>query len=161
MVEQIGAKSLIPNPALAPLAGLIGEWRTSGTHPMFPELVVHGRASFSWHQGGAFVIMHSQIDDDPRFPSGVAVFGSDDGAGAFTMVYFDERDVSRIYEVTVGDGWVRWSRDDPHLAQTSTLTIDPSGRRMTGEGRMSRDGGEWEGDLSLSYERVADGPAPA
>jgi hypothetical protein len=150
----VGAASLIPNADLEPLAGLIGEWRTSGTHPLMPGITVHGRASFSWHLGGAFLVMHSQIDDDPRFPSGVAVFGSDGRPGAFTMIYFDERQVSRRYEVTAGDGRVTWHRDDPELAQRTELVIDPGGRRIDGRGEMSRGGGAWEGDLSLTYERV-------
>jgi hypothetical protein len=29
-MTNIGARALIPNPALAPLAFLIGEWRTTG-----------------------------------------------------------------------------------------------------------------------------------
>jgi hypothetical protein len=154
MDTPIGAASLIPNPALAPLAGLVGEWRTSGSHPMLPGTTVHGRASFSWHLGGAFLIMHSQIDDDPRVPSGVAVFGSDDQAGTFTMIYFDERGVSRRYDVTAGEGTVAWHRGDPAFAQRVELTIEPDGRRIVGRGEMSRDGGPWEGDLSLTYERI-------
>lgn len=47
---------------------------------------------------------------------------------------------------------VTWSRDDPKLAQTMTVTVDSD--RLTAKGRMARDGGEWEGDLSLTYERL-------
>ena len=42
--------------------------------------------------------MRSEIDE-PEIPSAVAVIGSEDAAGTFTMVYFDERDVSRRYTV--------------------------------------------------------------
>jgi hypothetical protein len=33
----VGAKALIPNPALRPFQFLIGVWRTTGTHPIVPN----------------------------------------------------------------------------------------------------------------------------
>lgn len=148
---MIGAKAQIPNPALAPLAFLIGEWRTTGTHPMVPGRQLPGRTSFAWHQGGAFLIMQSQVDA-PDFPDGVAIFGSDDKAGAFTMLWFDQRGTSRRYEVETGDNSITWRRDDPELAQTSTITAD--GDTLVGKGRMSQQRGPWTDDLSQTFERV-------
>ena len=70
----LAAASERPNPALGALAFLIGDWRTVGTHPML-EGEVHGRTSFEWHLGGAFLLMRSEIDDDDRFPSGLMLIG--------------------------------------------------------------------------------------
>jgi len=148
----IGAEALIPNPALAPLAFLIGEWRTSGTHPMVPGTTLEGRASFAWHEGGAFLIMHAEVDE-PRFPSGVAIIGSDDKAGSFVMIYFDERGVSRHYQLSVGDRTVTWRRDDPLFSQSITLSAE-SDDRLVSKGRMSQKGGAWEDDLSQVFTRV-------
>jgi hypothetical protein len=153
MTSPIGHEALIPNPALAPFAMLIGEWRTTGTHPHVPGTVFHGRTSFAWHEGGAFVVMRSEIDE-PEIPSGVAVIGGDDGAGTFSMLYFDERGVSRQYAVTMSGNRMTWRRDEAGFAQRSTLTVDDVGTTMVGRGEMSRDGGAWEDDLSLTYERV-------
>ena len=105
----VGAKALIPNPALRPLQFLIGEWRTTGTHPMVPGKELPGRTSFAWHEGGAFLIMRQQVDESD-FPDGVAIIGSDDAAGTFSMTYFDERGTSRLMEVTVRSGTVTWRR---------------------------------------------------
>src|ERR1044071_1794810 len=88
-----------PNPALQPLAGLVGTWKTEGTHPLVPGKTFHGQTSFSWIEGGAFLIMRSQIDE-PEIPSGIAVFGTDDKTGEWSMLYFDERGVSRRYEMS-------------------------------------------------------------
>jgi hypothetical protein len=46
--------------------------------------------------------------DDPRFPSGIAIFGSDDSEGEYNMLTFDERGVSRKYEVTLRDNIWKW-----------------------------------------------------
>src|SRR3954452_14896241 len=81
MTAPIGREAQRLNPALTPRAPLLGDWRTTGTHPLVPGTTFHGRTSFSWHKGGAFVVMRSEIDE-PEIPSAVAVIGSDDAAGA-------------------------------------------------------------------------------
>src|SRR4051812_38500091 len=70
-----------------PFEFLIGEWRTTGSHPEIPGKDLRGRTSFAWHEGGAFLIMRAEIDD-PQFPNGLAIIGSDDDAGRFVMTYF-------------------------------------------------------------------------
>jgi hypothetical protein len=120
---------------------------------MIPEKTFNGRTTFDWIEGGAFFVMRSQIDE-PEIPSGIAIFGTDDATGACTMLYFDERDVSRRYEVTIQDGVVSWSRDDADLSQRVTMTLSPDRRTITGVGQMSQNGGPWKGDLSLTYTLV-------
>jgi hypothetical protein len=154
MTPPIGRRARRPNPALAPLAPLLGEWRTTGTHPLLPGTTFHGRTSFAWHEGGAFVLMRSEIDE-PEVPDGMALIGSDDAAGTFTMIYFDERGVSRRYTVEMGDGEVSWHRDEAGFAQRMVLTVAGDGHRLEGRGTMSREGGAWEDDLQLTYERTA------
>ena len=98
--------------------------------------------------------MHSEIDE-PEIPSGVAVFGSDDATGEYFMLYFDERGVSRKYDVSMGDGVLKWSRDAPGFSQRMTGTIVDGGRTIIGKGEMCRDGKSWEKDLDLTYTRIA------
>lgn len=152
----IGAKAQIPNPALRPLAFLIGEWRTTGSHPMMPGKILHGRTHFSWHEGGAFLLMRTQVDE-PEFPDGLAIIGSDDVAGSFIMTYFDQRGISRLYQVTVGIRTVTWRRDDRQLSQENTITAEDEGDTLVGKGRMSQDGGDWGDDLSQIFRRELQG----
>jgi hypothetical protein len=49
-------RAAIPNPALQPLAALIGDWHTTGKHPAVREKTLHGKASFEWMEGGAFLL---------------------------------------------------------------------------------------------------------
>jgi len=149
----IGREALTFNPALRPLSFLIGTWRTEGTHPKVPDRTFHGRTFFAWHQGGAFLISHSEIDE-PEIPSGVAIFGSDDVAKQLFMIYFDERGVSRKYDVTVGKNEMTWHRDNPEFSQRMTTRAEPGGDRMTSTGQMSENGGPWQDDLSLVYTRM-------
>jgi hypothetical protein len=148
--SSIAAKARIPNPALKPLAFLIGEWRTTGTHPGVPGKSLCGQTSFAWHEGGSFLIMHQEIDE-PQFPDGIAIIASDD-SGKFTMTYFDERKVSRIYDVTVDRQTMTWHRDDPKLAQRASIMIKDD-ETLESKGRISKDGGPWSDDLSQLFKR--------
>ena len=147
---SVGAEAQKPNAALKPFEFLIGEWRTSGTHPMIPGKALLGRTSFAWHEGGAFLIMRNEVDE-PSFPDGVAIIGSDNAAGRFSMIYFDERNVSRVMNVTVAENAVTWRHDNPDFAQC--LTITKEGDRLISKGLMSEHGGSWKDDLSQVFER--------
>ena len=153
MMKLIGSEAQKPNPTLKPFEPLIGDWRTTGTHPLVPGKTFHGRASFSWTEGGAFLIWRSEIDE-PEIPSGMAIVGSDDAEGTFSMLYFDERAVSRKYGVNISGNVMTFSRDDPTFRQRMTLTMAVDGSRIVIKGEMSRDGKPWEGDMELTYERI-------
>jgi hypothetical protein len=142
-----------PNAALEAFSVLVGTWNTVGTHPLVPGKTFHGRTSFAWLEGGAFLVMHSEIDE-PEIPSGIAVFGTDDATGECSMLYFDERGVSRRYETRIrGNEW-QWWRSDPSFSQRFTGTIAADGRTIVSRGELSRDGGRWEPDLALTYART-------
>ena len=117
---------MVPNPALQRFATPLGEWETAGTHPMVPGTPFHGRTSFAWSEGGAFITMHSEINE-PDVPSGVAIIASDDAAQIYFLNYFDERGVSRKYDLTMENNLMTWRRDDPKFAQTMSFTPDEEG----------------------------------
>ena len=154
MTESLTNEAAKPNPLLAPLGVLVGTWSTVGTHPHVPGTTFHGRTSFAWIEGGAFLVMRSQIDE-PEIPSGIAIFGTDDSTKECSMLYFDERGVSRKYEVSVRDNVWTWWRNAPELSQRFTGTIAADGRTIVGRGEMSRDGAPWEPDLALTYTRAS------
>jgi hypothetical protein len=160
METTIGDKAAIPNPVLRPFEALIGAWHTTGSHPLLPGAVLHGRVAFEWFAGGAFVLMRTEVDE-PRIPDGIALFGSDDAASQLVMLYFDERGVSRTYAVTIAAQRLHWWRDDPGFSQRFTITLDAGGDRMHGTGEMSRDGAAWEDDLELTYTRINEPPTSA
>lgn len=153
MIQDSMRKASIPNPALEPFSVLIGTWNTTGTHGLLPDITLHGRTSFEWLENGAFLIMRSEIDD-PRFPSGIAVFGSDDSSGEYFMLYFDERGISRKYEVSLRNNILKWWRNATGFSQRYEGTIVDGGNMIIGKGELSKDGSSWEKDLDLTYKRV-------
>ena len=146
-------KAAIPNPALQPFSVLVGEWTASGTHPLVPNTTLHGHSSFKWIEGGAFLLWHSEIDQE-GFPAGIAIFGSDDATGEYFMIYFDERKVSRKYEVSFQDNILKWWRNTPGFSQRYTWTIIDDGNTIIGKGQLSKDGITWEKDLDVTFTRT-------
>jgi hypothetical protein len=152
MTRDVGREALIPNPRLAAFHPLIGSWTTVGHHALLPGVTLHGRATVEWHEGGAFVCMRSEFDE-PEIPSGIAIFGDDDQAEGLTMLYFDERRVSRRYEATMSRDGLRWWRNAPAFAQRYLLTVSPDGDTLHASGELAKDGGPWGPDLQVTYTR--------
>ena len=67
-------------------------------------------------------MMRSEIDE-PGIPSGIAIIGSDDSTQEYFMLYFDERGVSRKYEVTLRDNVWKWWRNVPGFSQRYEGTL--------------------------------------
>ncbi|HZG00868.1 MAG TPA: hypothetical protein VEY71_07690 [Chitinophagales bacterium] len=153
MAKRKSNNAQVPNPALEPLKKLIGNWKAVGTHPLVPDTILHGHSSFKWIEGGAFMIWRSEIDFK-RFPSGVAIFGSDDETGEYFMLYFDERKVSRKYKVTIKKNTLKWQRNALKFSQRCTWIFDDNGNTIVGKGELSEDGNTWKADLDMTYTRV-------
>lgn len=151
MTKLVGNKAIQPNPALKAFEALIGEWQTIGSHPYLKGAELHGRATFAWIEGGAFVMLRTEIDH-PDVPDGIEIFGSDDKAGTYYMLHFDERGTSRKYDVSITDGQLKWWREDEEFSQRFTMDIHQD--TLDSYGEMSREGGAWEKDLSLTCTRL-------
>ena len=132
---------------------MVGEWKSEGTHPAVPDKVLTGKASFQWIEGGAFLRWYAEVEEE-GFPAGVAIFGSDDATGALFMLYFDERKVSRKYDVSVEKNVVNWWRNAPGFSQRYSWTLTDDGNTIVGKGELSKDGTTWKGDLSQTFVRV-------
>jgi hypothetical protein len=143
----------IPNPALKSLNILVGQWKTVGVHPLMPGVSLHGQVTVEWIEGGAYLRMYAEIDH-PKFPTGLAIFGSDNDSGQIIILYFDERKVSRKYDFSMeGQQW-KWWRNDPQSSQRFTVEIADDGNTMVSKGEMRRNNAAWEGDLALTYTRI-------
>lgn len=92
--------------------------------------------------------------DDKRFPGGTAIFGSDDATGEFFMLYFDDRKVSRKFDVSIQENTLRWWRTASNFSQRFTWTFADNNDSIIQKGEMCKDGSTWEGDLELTYTRV-------
>jgi hypothetical protein len=145
-------EAAIPNPALQPFSILVGEWNLVGKHRLIPD-TLHGHASFEWIEGGAFLMMRWEIDE-PGVPSATAIFGSDNAAETYSMLYFDERGVSRQFEATLHDNVWKFWRNAPGFSQRFTGTFTDNGDTIISVTELNEDGSTWKPDLELTYTRV-------
>lgn len=143
---------LRPNPALENMEVFVGDWDMQGVHPQLPD-PVRGHASFQWIEEGAFLLWETYFEQ-PLPPNAIAVINRDDSTGSCSVLYFDERGVSRIYEMTLEDGVWRMWRNTPGFLQRTTGEISDDRNTITVHGELSKDGSTWEQDLDMVYTRV-------
>jgi hypothetical protein len=135
------------------LEPLVGAWRTEVRMPGQDE-VIHGRTTFEWLDGGAYLIQRTEMDD-PAFPRGVMVIGPAVGRGRVVQHYFDSRGVARVYDISLQDGMLRLWRDDEDFAQRYSGQISADGATIEGAWEMCRDGATWRHDFDLTFHRIA------
>ena len=141
-----------PTSSLKQFDILVGEWDTVGTHPGLPS-AVHGHSSFQWLMEGGLLQWHFDWDPGIGVPSALSIIGHDDSVETCSMLYFDERGVARIYQMSLEGGvWKMW-RDAPNFSQRTTGTFSEDSNTITCHGELSRDGSTWEPDLDVTYTR--------
>jgi hypothetical protein len=155
---ETGNQKLIQqNSALERLGILVGEWELEITSMSFhpdPSAVVRGHTVCSWVEAGAFLRQHSEVPNT-EFPRGTSMIGADDSAGSYSVLYFDSRGVSRIYQMSLdGDTWKMW-RDFPGFLQRFIGTFGNYDNKITARCEKSSDGSNWEHDFDLTYTRSA------
>jgi hypothetical protein len=90
----------------------------------------------------------------PEAPDGVAVIGCDGMNATYYQLYTDERDVQRVYEMSLGDGvWKLW-RDGEPFSQRFTGRFSEDGNTIAGRWEIAEDGQTWRTDFDLTYTRV-------
>jgi len=135
------------------LQALAGEWTMEAGPPDGPPWPGAGRVTFEWLEGAPLLIQRWQVDM-PEAPGGVAVIGCDGMSGSYYQLYTDERDVQRIYEMSLADGvWKLW-RDGEPFSQRFTGEFSEDGKTITGRWEIADDGKTWKTDFDLTYTKV-------
>lgn len=147
------AKAL--NPTLEPLAGLVGQWDMELSNASFlpdPSAKVQGHVSFEWVQDGAFLVMRMGTKP-PKAPDAIWLIGRDDSAEDYTVLYYDSRQVSRVYHMSYSDGvWKMW-RESPDFSQRFEGKVADGGRVISAKWEKSTDGVTWEHDFDVKYSK--------
>jgi hypothetical protein len=149
MIDQPTAAS-----ALGRLDVLVGEWALEATPPGGPPWPGGGRATFEWHESGRHLVQRWTVEL-PEAPDGTAIIGCDAANGTYYQLYTDERNVCRVYEMSIGDGeWMLW-RDGAPFPQRFIATISEDGKTIAGRWEKAEDGTNFETDFDFTYTKVA------
>lgn len=119
--------------------------------PIHPK--VRGRVSFEWVQDGAFLVMRMG-SKPPRAPDAIWLIGRDDFSPDYTVLYYDSRQVSRVYHMKFADRvWKMW-RESPGFSQRYEGEVAEDGNTITAYWEKSNDGTTWEHDFDAMYRRA-------
>ena len=147
-----------PNPALKALEGLVGEWEMELSNASFlppsSGSVKGPPVFFSWGEDGAFLLMRMG-DKSPGPPQALWLIHRDDSAPNYIVLYYDARNVSRIYEMSwQGQLWKMW-RQAPGFWQRYEGRVSKDGKTITAHWEKSQDGTTWEHDFDVKYTRLS------
>src|SRR5919198_4878959 len=121
------------NKALAALEPLIGEWEYTMYHAWFLESMDTKVKGFTTIERlhDSFVVIRSSNAD--KKPEDIWVIGYSDPQKKYEMFYYDQRGVSRIFNMTFDGKKLFFWREDKDMHQRITLEITDSGLHSVAE----------------------------
>lgn len=145
-----------PNPALQDLERFVGEWEMVLSNASFlpsSSDTLTGQVSIRWLERGAFLAMY--MGGQPQgTPDAIWLIGRDESTPGYTVLYYDNRTVSRVYEMSFSDGlWKMW-RNAPGFSQRFEGKFSEDGNTITARWQNSSDGTTWEHDFDVNYKKV-------
>jgi hypothetical protein len=145
-----------PNPTLIDLEIFAGDWKMELSNASFlpdPSDTMTGHVSFDWLEGGAFLIMYMG-NPSAGTPDAIWLISRDESASNYTVLYYDTRKVSRVYEMSFSDGTWRMWRHAPTFSQRFEGKLSQDGNTITARWEKSSDGFTWEHDFDVAYTRI-------
>lgn len=143
------------NKFLSDLSFLIGEWKTEIYNTSFlpdPSLKLNGTTIFEWFEEQTFLIMRSSVEGAGP-PKSVAIINQDDATKQYQMLYYDERVVSRIYNMSLdNDTWKLW-REAPEFRQRFEGKLSTDRKTINASWSNSTDGIAWQHDFNIDYHK--------
>ncbi|WP_082369199.1 DUF1579 family protein [Arthrobacter sp. ERGS1:01] len=140
------------------LEPLVGEWTVEASFPDAPSNKVIGRTTFEWMLNGEYLMQRSEVSH-PDAPNSFTIMAPDSTSQGFIQHYFDSRGVSRLYEMTFGDGiWtlLRTRADFSPLdfSQRFTGTFNQGKDVIWGGWEHSTDTSTWESDFEMTFRKL-------
>lgn len=142
------------NPALAKIELLVGKWEMELSNASFlpdPKAVIKGSVFFDWVEEGAFLLMRMGSDKQPS--NAMWLINCDDATNEYKVFYFDDRKVSRIYNMSFKhEVWKMW-RNTIDFSQRFEGRISKDGNTIKAYWEKLFDGKKWKHDFDVVYKR--------
>jgi hypothetical protein len=150
MIDQPTAEG-----ALKELEVLVGEWKLEAFSPGGEPWPGEAGITFEWLDGtDKRLLVERSTVEMPEAPNAVCVIGCDAAKGTYYQLYSDDRNVCRVYEMTIGDGKWTLQRDGEPFSQRFAATISDDGNTIEARWEAAKDGTNWETDFDLVFHRV-------
>ena len=134
------------HPSLRNLGRLVGRWNVELVFPHDPNNIIHGEAAFEWLEGESYVI--------ERLGASTWIMGLDDSSDSYTVLYHDDREVSRVYQMNLSASHWTIQRHSPGFSQRFVGRLDEEDSTIKAQWEKSSDGATWEHDFDIVYRRV-------
>lgn len=135
---------------------LIGDWSMELSNASFlpnPRTAITGSVSFEWLEDGDFLVMRQGEKGDGMWATWL--ISRDEDSKNYTVLYIDNRRVSRAYDMSFEkDEWKIW-RSTPKFSQRFMGKVSKDKKTIKAYWEKSFDGKKWEHDFDLMYKRVA------
>lgn len=143
------------NPTLKDIEALAGEWTMELSNASFlpdPSTTVKSNVSFEWLEGGDFFVMRQGEKGDNNWATWL--ISHDEDSKDYTVLYIDNRRVSRVYEMSLEkDVWKIW-RNTPKFSQRFVGKISEDKQTIKASWEKSTDGVTWEHDFDIAYTKI-------
>jgi hypothetical protein len=147
------SQEVMKNAALMPLSFLIGKWHIEMKHIALPK-PLNWEDSFEWVED-SFIIWHWQGKNE--VPKATSIIGRNENnsGNMYTMLYHDQRGVSRLLEMSFENGIWKYWRLDTDFSQRFEGNVSKDGNVIRGKGEASKDNRKtWEHDYSIIYTKI-------
>jgi hypothetical protein len=149
MIDQPTAEA-----ALKELEVLVGTWKVEATPPGGEPWPGEASITFEWLDDDERLLVERATVEMPAAPDPVCVIGCDAATGRYFQLYTDDRNVCRVYEMSIGGGeWKIW-RDGEPFSQRYAAKISEDGNRIEARWEAAKHGTNWETDFDLVFTRV-------
>jgi hypothetical protein len=142
------------NPSLVQLELFVGKWEMELSNASFlpdPKTVIKGVVTFERLEG-AFLLM--RIGSAKQPPNALWLISCDDTTREYKAFYFDDRKVSRIYDMSFNHKiWKIW-RYTPKFSQRFEGKISKDDNTIKAYWEKLVDGKTWEHDFDIIYTRI-------
>lgn len=82
------------------------------------------------------------------------MIGRDDSGSHYTVLYSDERGVSRVYAMTLDHATWRIWRENEEFSQRFEAVVSADHDLISGHWEKRTGGGAWEHDFAVTYRRA-------
>src|SRR5580700_3169428 len=108
------------NPALDDVAFLVGDWTIKLSNASFlpdPNQKINFSVTYDWKADGAVIAVQQGSAEAEPPQVATWIIGRDEDSDSYTVLYADNRGVSRVYQMSYKDSiWKMW-RNNPKFSQ--------------------------------------------
>jgi hypothetical protein len=141
------------NNALVALEALLGEWEFTMSNCWFLESLdtkIKGSTIIERLHDSFVVIRNTSAD---KKPEDIMIIGHSDPQEKYEMFYYDQRGVSRIFNMTFDGKRMLFWREDKDFYQRMTLDIGEDSLHSVAEASDDK-GKTWRIDLEMDYVKI-------